>query len=79
CGRLSCSRLKAAGETSEPAANFHRDPGLKAKSLRVRHNSTKFFEKAILPKILSLPDHGLPGTTVMTGVNQAVTPGVPWP
>jgi hypothetical protein len=68
CGRLTCSRLKAAGETSDLAANFPRDPGLKAQSLRVRHNSTKFFEKAILPKILGPSDQWMPEITAINTI-----------
>jgi hypothetical protein len=32
--------------------------------LRARHDSTKFFEKAILPDISSLPHHRMPETSV---------------
>ncbi|MDO9070200.1 MAG: hypothetical protein Q7V36_01610, partial [Deltaproteobacteria bacterium] len=67
--------LKVAFETCWLAANSPPDPGLKAQSLRVRHDSTKFLEKSILPEISSLPDHRMPGTAVITGLNQAVTPG----
>jgi hypothetical protein len=49
-----------AFDTCWLAANFHPDPGLKVQSLRVKHDSTKFFEKAILLEILSLPDHRMP-------------------
>jgi hypothetical protein len=45
----------------------------------VKHDSTKFFEKAILLKISIPPDRRMPLTAMVTGVNQVVTLAEPLP